>query len=372
MSNKLDVRVVESPRELRSLAAAWDDLWCRSEVRTPSARANLIALWAEHFLPHGRFRAVAVEQAGQLVAALPLVGQRVLRTVAVDALPCNDWAASGDLLLDPNADTDAALETLLMALAGIGRHVFHFERVAFETERWQLWRASLERSGWFHYTLPQHAVGQVEINHDWETYLAARKGRHRQRWRRCARLLEKEGDVCLRVYSEVKDEEADALLQRGFEVEDRSWKGQESTSVLKTPGMLNFYQHEARELAMMGHVELVFLELRDRPIAFCYGWKAKDTRFCIKLGYDEAYAKYGPGQQQILRLLKQVHADPECHVYDFCGQLLPWSEGWSTTQYPVGRLIFGPPRLRSRVLGGCCASAVVWGKAIRKWVRKIP
>src|SRR5437016_566781 len=103
--------------ELRSMAAAWDDLWLRCETSRPMARAALVAHWVDHFARRRPFQALAVEENGKLVAALPLVTRRVKGLLKVAALPTNAWAGQGDLLLDPAADQSAALEMLLAGVA---------------------------------------------------------------------------------------------------------------------------------------------------------------------------------------------------------------------------------------------------------------
>ncbi len=50
--------------DLRSAAPAWDDLWWRSDVALPTARAELLAQWLERFAPHRDFHAFAVEEDG--------------------------------------------------------------------------------------------------------------------------------------------------------------------------------------------------------------------------------------------------------------------------------------------------------------------
>jgi CelD/BcsL family acetyltransferase involved in cellulose biosynthesis len=367
--SRLALRILESSADLRSEATAWNDLWQRSEVRAPSAQAELIATWIEHFAPMARFRALVVEQSGQFVAALPLVERHVLGLAPFGALPCNSWAASGDLLLEPDADTDV-LPTLLAAADASCWSVFHLEHVAYEAPRWKHWRAALEGAGWSGHTIEQHVVGQVEIKHDWQAYLATRKGRHRQRWRRYSRMLEGEGETELHVYPGLSEREADALLERGFRVEHESWKGREGTSALENPTVLAFYKREARELARKNQLELVFLQHNGRDIAFCYGWNAKDTRFCVKLGYDESYARLGPGQQQMLRLLEHVHSDTDCNTYDFHGRLVPWSESWINHRYPVGRLIFSAPRIPYPLLARGHVVAVVRGKSLRNRLKE--
>ena len=89
---------LNSATEIRSVAAEWDDLWRRSEVTVPTARAELIAHWIEHSAP-AAVRALAVERDGRFVAALPLIGGRLKRYIPIGRLPYNNWSWAGDLLL---------------------------------------------------------------------------------------------------------------------------------------------------------------------------------------------------------------------------------------------------------------------------------
>ena len=97
------LRCLRSLDELRSASLAWDDLWYRSGTSAPIARAELVAQWVETFSPKAEFRALVVESEGQLVAALPLVGQSKAKLLRVGMLPRNEWLRCGDLLWDWSA-----------------------------------------------------------------------------------------------------------------------------------------------------------------------------------------------------------------------------------------------------------------------------
>jgi CelD/BcsL family acetyltransferase involved in cellulose biosynthesis len=144
--------------------------------------------------------------------------------------------------------------------------------------------------------------------------------------------------------------DVDKLVRTAFEVEDRSWKGAEGTSVLKNDGMLPFFQRQARLLAAQGQLEIVMLEHEGTPIASIYVWAAKGIRFTAKVGYDEAFRAFGPGQYLMMRYLERLHADPDCRVVDYWGPLMQWSLDWSTRVYTTARLVAAPPRLHSRGL----------------------
>lgn len=346
--NRLQIRKFSSTEELRAVAAAWDDLWFRSDVTNPRARASLVALWVEHFSPSEPLAALAVEQEGRLVAALPLVGSRRIRgLVKVGALPYNAWAGNGELLLDPTTDVDAVLDLLVSALNRLPWSFLWLDSVALERSHWQAFLAAMKRAGLSPEVRPDHDAALVEIGNDWQTYEATWSRKRRQNRHRQARQLEQAGKTELKIYSPSPCQ-VDKLMHEGFEVEDRSWKGAEGTSVLKTPGMLDFYCREARLLAEWGQLELVFLEHQDKAIAFDYGLIAKGVHYTPKVGYDEAYDKFSPGQLMIMRLLQRWHDEPDSHCLDFLGQPDPWKLSWGTCTYPVGSIIAPTGRTLSK------------------------
>ena len=362
----MQIRFLANPQQLRAAAGPWDDLWQRSAVTVPRARAELVALWGDHFAV-GKVEAVAIEHEGRFVAALPLVRQRVRRVFPTLTMPRNAWADCGDLLLDPAVDEIEVLDLLIAALRSLRRAIW-FDEIPLAEARWKALIAAAERAGWLTSTRQHYEVAQIEIGSDWEAYEATRKGDHRRSRRRYSRMLEEAGETKLHVFDKLTPDEVDPLLRRGFEVEDRSWKGAQSTSVLKVPGMYEFYLHEARQLATWNQLELVFLEHAGQPIAFDYGFNSKGVHFTPKLGYDDAFSKYGPGQQMMMRLLERLHADPSRTLLDFWGPLATWSESWATRTYPVGRLVMAPDRGLNRGLFHAYEHWQPRLRAVRDWI----
>src|SRR5688572_12426580 len=107
------LRIIDTTREIRASAASWDNLWRRSGVELPTKRAALLAQWIDHFSPREAFRAILVEDHGRLVAALPLVSNRLVGIIPVGALPVNCWSGAGDLLLDEDCDRQEVLGCLV-------------------------------------------------------------------------------------------------------------------------------------------------------------------------------------------------------------------------------------------------------------------
>jgi CelD/BcsL family acetyltransferase involved in cellulose biosynthesis len=344
-------RLVElnSASEIRSVATEWDDLWRRSEVAIPIARAELVAHWIEHSGP-AAVRAFAVEQDGRFVAALPLVGGRLKRFIPICRLPYNNWSWAGDLLLDPAADLAEALNTLLAGLSQLGWPLIWFDAIPIEAPRWRQFAAAANAHGLRTQTRESFRVAEVAIDHDWPDYMLRWSKSHRRQMKRMESRADAAGGAVLTTHCGLRPDEVEPLLRRGFTIEDSGWKGAAGTSVLKAPGRFAFHLEEAREIAKIGALQLSFLEIQGRPIAFEYGWNCKGVHCAFKIGYDESFAELTPGQLLRHRLLHRYFADPRQRMLDFLGPLTGATAKWATATYPVGRLVLSTGSLSGRIV----------------------
>jgi CelD/BcsL family acetyltransferase involved in cellulose biosynthesis len=360
----LTVREFQTTDELRAAAGAWDDLWLRSDVANPAARADMVALWVDYFRPRAAFRALAVERNGTLLAALPFVGRSRLKgLIRCGSLPGNCWGGGEMLLVDRNCDRDAVMNRLIGGLDRLPWPILSLGLVSHESTRWCGLIAAAERAGLSTAIETEDRIGQVAIEHDWPAYLARLKGDHRRSKMRYARKLDEAGGGTLDLLSEPAPDEIEPLLRRAFDVEDRSWKSEQGSSVLRMPGAFEYYCREARLLAQFGHVELAFLQHRGQTIAFDYGWSAKGVHYTVKLGYDDGFAKFGPGQLMVMRLLERLHADRSRRLLDFIGPLRSFHADWATSSYPVGRLTVATPGVLS---GPIFRAMVQWKPRVKR------
>jgi CelD/BcsL family acetyltransferase involved in cellulose biosynthesis len=338
---------IESVSELRAAARQWDELWLRSEVVLPIARAELIAQWIEAAAPKARFNALVVEHDSQFVAAIPLVTGRIKRLLKVAQLPSNDWSWAGDLLLDPSAD-DRALELVADALGQQPIRLLWLDGVAIESPRWMRLMAAFDAVGLEYVAREQFHVGQIEIDHDWSAYRASWSANHRHQMRRMEKRAAKETDIRLVVIRDAQLDQIETLLRRGFEVESRSWKGSRGTAVLSSPEVFGYYCRQARQLAEWNQLQLTYLQLADRPFAFEYGWNAKGVYCSPKVGYDEEFRQFTPGQLLRLKLLEGFFTESDQRLFDFVGPLAEATSKWATRSYPIGRLVVATKRRSGR------------------------
>jgi CelD/BcsL family acetyltransferase involved in cellulose biosynthesis len=342
---------LRSLAQFREVSSSWNDLWARSETTLPVAQAEWITQWMQTFRSDAEFHALAVEEDGKLVAALPIVGVKKAKLLKVGMLPRNEWSPCGDLLWDTSADT-AALDLLVRGFKQLPWPILMLNGIPFERPDWQAFLNAAQMANLAIHTEAKAQVGLVDCTGDWESIQAAWSSNHRRHMRKSLRKAEAEGQIALHVLNQFSDEhEIAAQVQRGFAVEDRSWKGTgTNSSVLKTPGLIDYYIRQAQEAAAHGQLQLVFLEFNGQPIAFEYGWLAKGTYFTPKVGYDEAFARFTPGQLLRYLLYEKLNAEREVHNVDFAGELSNATAKWTTETYPIGRVVVGCGSLSSRWL----------------------
>jgi len=354
---------IESVGALRDAAPQWDDLWWRSDVARPTVRAELLAQWVEQFAPGARLHALAVEEEGRLVAALPLVPSLKFRWLKMAGMPSNEWSPAGDLLLDAAADAESALDLLVAAMRQLPWRLLWLNHVPLAAPRWQ---ALAEAAGRARVSTDWHEhrqEGRIEIRHDLQAFDAGLSKKHRTKMARCTRRIAERGEVRLEVMPRFEPGEVEPWLRRALEIEDRGWKGESGTSVLRSPGMFAFYLRQAQTLAAWGQLELAFLYCGEVPVSFIYGYAAKGVAHWQKIGYDPQFAACTPGQVLQWHLLRRFQEQPEREAVDTMGPVDRALAQWRPVLCPVGRLAIGPGRLLGRWLVYACKR---WGPCLRR------
>ncbi len=358
----LKVHILDTPAKLRAAAQAWDALWYRASASLPTLRAETAAQWSEYFTG-GRLAAVCVEDSGCFVAAMALVPLRFKRVVPALGPASGVWSRCGELLVDAETDLHAVCDHLVRAMLGLRRSLVWCNAVPYMRPEWQALQQAAARRGCQTLCIEQAAVGQVSLQHDWEEYLASRSRSHRRSLHRAEQHAASAGGVDLAWYDEPSPDLAAELVHKAFEIEHRGWKGRCGGSVLSVPGLVQFFERQARQLAEWRQVRFAFLMRKGQPIAFEYAPCAKGVYHAVKVGYDEAWRELAPGQLLRLRAYRELFAVRTMQCIDFSGPLTQATARWSTHVEPRGCLLLAAN------LAGRSALAVY--RALRPLVQRL-
>jgi CelD/BcsL family acetyltransferase involved in cellulose biosynthesis len=257
----------------------------------------------------------------------------------------DDVRASGLPLLLERVPTDSPTVAALRDAFGAGASFRASEKVGFPT---------------------------ISLDERWAEPGGGLSSSRRSSLRRGRRKAEKLGEVTIELLSP-KPEEVEALLDEAFEVETRSWKGEEGTAVAFVPKMNAFYRAYAAELAKRERFRLDFLRVDGRAVAMQFGAVWRDAHWLFKIGYDVAFSSSSPGQ---ILLSESVAAATGAGLskYELFGAHAQWTDVWTEDVHPCQRLLVLPRGPRGALGGGTMRGRALQaraGAAVKQGKRKV-
>jgi CelD/BcsL family acetyltransferase involved in cellulose biosynthesis len=317
MATHRDTGRIEVHSAIAPLAPDWDDLADRTGAAPLTRPGWLEAWWGAFGGGLGELEILALRRAGRLAGVLPLVRRR-----GVLSSTTNDWMSAYD---PPVEDADAA-GALAGAAFGSGPrrvelrhlHVAHPVRAAC--------RAAATASGYRLVDGPVERAPYVDLAGRWEDYRAGRDRKLLSEVRRRRRRLEEQGTLSLEVVDGT--ERLAERLEEGFALEAAAWKGEAGTAIVSDPATLRYYRAGAEWASRRGILRLAYLRLDGRLLAFDYCLEEGGVHYLLKIGYDPAFRKYGPGMLMRHDMLLRAFAHGLSR-YEFLGIDMPFKLEWT-------------------------------------------
>jgi hypothetical protein len=152
---------------------------------------------------------------------------------------------------------------------------------------------------------------------------ASLDSKFRQNLRRRKRRLAEVGETSY-VLLDGKDAKAlDVALADFFSIEASGWKGRGGTAIAQRPELVGFYTQIARDAAKRGALALGFLTHKGVRIASHLSIVHDGKHYLVKLGYDESFHEYSPGQQLTSETIRDS-CERGLTEFDFLGADASW------------------------------------------------
>jgi CelD/BcsL family acetyltransferase involved in cellulose biosynthesis len=356
------------------LLADWRALWTKAPDPEPFSHPGWVLAYVDAFEPSADLGVLAVRLAGTLVAVLPLIREftlfdgmpvRRLRTpFNPHSFRVHVLTAAGPLLQIPCA--------VCNHLASMpGWTLLTIPRFAREGLADQLGHC-LGCHG-FPTVLHPHCPTRYVAIPDGaatgtgeEPWLAQVDRELKKKLKRASRQIAE--DYRAEPVLETIEGAVPAALNRFYDIEASGWKGREGTAIRCAPETLRFYSEAARAFADDGALLLHFLRLEGITLAGAFSIVAGRRLFVLKWSYDEAYAKYRPGQLLSREMLRDCSARG-IRAMDL-GEDAPYKREWTPlTQeheylFVFNRTVYGKVlyRYRQRI-------RPIVGRMRRRWRR---
>ena len=290
---------------LAEVAAEWDALADETGAG-PFVRPGWFAAWASAFGSRA-VSALTARRDDALVGALALVPRR-----GALVSPTN-WhtPAYGAVASDDEVAAALAREAVGAAAARLDLS-FLDPGDAFAASVLDASRAAGRRL----IARPVLRSPYLRLEGDFEAYEASRPSKvRRENSRRRKRL----GEHCaVEVTFTDGGEDLERLLGEGFAVEGSGWKTARGTAIAEDPAAERFYHDVARWAAAAGWLQLGFVRVGGRAVAFSYSIVLGDTCHVVKVGFDPEFARYAVGKLLTREAICRAY-DQGLAVYDFLG-----------------------------------------------------
>jgi len=147
-------------------------------------------------------------------------------------------------------------------------------------------------------------------------------------------------------------------------VEAAGWKSRAGTAIKSSPKLRAFYATVSRRLYDLGWLEWHFLLTDDRPIAAHFATKMGKTLIISKIGYDEEFSRYSPGNILFERTIQRAFESSDTEEIN-CLTDMAWHDNWKMTKKDYFDFWIYPRRPIPLIYG-------VLPKIIRQWGRRVP
>ncbi|SYZ71857.1 hypothetical protein TRIP_C10056 [Candidatus Zixiibacteriota bacterium] len=188
----------------------------------------------------------------------------------------------------------------------------------------------------------------IKVSGSYDDYLAGLDGKFVRNLRRLERKMENLPELELSIITDGAEKEEH--FERFLDVEKRSWKGKKGSAIAQTPALAKFYRDLSRGLGEQGWLEWYFLSTMGKTIAAMMTIRIGGRLVIHKIGYDEKYSSYSPGNKLFEKMIQRAFADGAITEID-CLTAYPWNENWNMATREFYDLEIFPNRPRAFLTG---------------------
>lgn len=316
------VEEVTDRARLAALRGPWQQLVERAAQSDMFQTYEWVTSWLDCFWAGRPISFLFVWNGEELVGLAPLLRDRDATVACRNSmsLPVNSHSRRLGILF--SGDADAILTAILEHTRKSGQTVRLTLRQSLDdaplpaalpivARRMQL--ASMK--------LPSRTSPIVRIESSWDAYLATRPAQVARELKRKVRKIERDWKAVWTIAS--TPEECARALEDVWQIERRSWKEGEGTSLTSEQEAVRLYQDFAPRFAAAGWLRIYLLHLNGIPVAHILGAEFRREYYALKTSYDHEYRQASPGQVLFFNALRDSF-ERKLTAFDFLGDESRW------------------------------------------------
>jgi len=142
--------------------------------------------------------------------------------------------------------------------------------------------------------------------------------------------------------------EVDKLIQLAFEIENSSWKSENSSSILKNKQLKYFFTCYFKKLSTNNKLVIGFLKINDKIIAMQIAQDEFNKIWLLKIGQNDNFKKISPGIILTHEMIKYAISKKR-QGFEFLGSQERWIELWKPKVHQYKVCAYYPANLSGAV-----------------------
>lgn len=321
MKTPLEVLCITDEGGFAKFESQWRDLAERAEVGEWFAGPDWVLPWMRSFGRSSRLIVYFVFRDGVLVGSLPFAvrSNRRLGSPLLES-PFNSHTRRVGWISEKNGD-----QTLFAVMSYVRSqyptasvrlpHIAEHGILEGQVRRTQ---SDLSLGAW---SEEESRTAQADWSTGWNKYVEQRDARFMRNLRRHLRRTSDGPDW------QVSHFRGTSALTDGWpqllEIERKSWKHDQRTSIDTEPGAELFYRSVSQRFAARDRIALWVLSHRNAPVAHALTVESRATSYLLKNSFVEQYRSHSPGVALVWRAMEQSAASG-MQFFDFLGDAESW------------------------------------------------
>lgn len=294
----------------------WNNLLSQSTSDNLFLRHEWLSNWWSSYNNKNKsaLMALLLKKDGRLIGAAPLMlskdKMRGLPIKKIAFMGESSWT-TGDFLTAEQKEE--ALEKIIEYILGIKWDMMDLQNVPEESENIRIMAEILKKKGIGHLSMPASSSPYLIADASWDSFYNQRSIRFKKAMRNKINKINKSGAVKIQKYS--TPEEVKRVLPIIFEIGLKGWKHKINNAISSTEENKRFYTQLSETMSSLGWLNIWLLSLNEKPIAFEYHIRHKNTIHGLIADYDEDYRELSPGSILDFNIMQHIFNNEKCE-YD--------------------------------------------------------
>jgi len=316
----ISVREINDIEELAGERPTWHSLHAQTEGASFFQTLQWLEIYWKHYGAGQRLRTLFVSSDGQPVGILPLVVRREKTKVGrlrVLTYPLHDWGSFyGPLGPNPDATLTAGMQHIRQSRRDWDIVELRWIGTNFEQVEQAMQQVGFQASGGV-----RGSTAFIDLTGTWDDYLAGRTSKWRNNTRRHKRRIAQRGEVGYERYRPRGESYGESdprwdLYDACEQIAGKSWQGSSTTgTTLSHASVKPFLRQCHAAAARLGMLDLNYLSLDGKPLAFVYNYHCRGSVYGLRVGYDAALSRDGVGNLAYVYTIEDSYKRGD-HTYD--------------------------------------------------------